>query len=165
MEYMYHVSSFIPTKGSLSPPNHLAKFRKVRADGLHRAAARGDAEVGHGAASPWFEWNMEVFPITIISYMPFKCWSMILHWNYDDGRKSILGIVMNYTIYIIHIIVNMYISWTPKWPLNVVSFKSLSSILKTTDVVEADLISERENRYMGWSLMITYFFSKLFQGG
>lgn len=50
---MYHVSTFIPTKGSFqSKP--LAKFRKVRADGLHRAAARGDAEVGHDAASPAF---------------------------------------------------------------------------------------------------------------
>lgn len=49
---MYHVSTFIPTKGSLSPPNHLAKFRQVRADGLHRAAARGDAEVGHDDARP-----------------------------------------------------------------------------------------------------------------
>lgn len=36
-----------------SNPNH-SLFSQVRADGLHRAAARGDAEVGHGAASPAF---------------------------------------------------------------------------------------------------------------
>lgn len=30
------------------------QISQVRADGLHRAAARGDAEVGHGAASPAF---------------------------------------------------------------------------------------------------------------
>ena len=85
MEYMYHVSTFIPTKGSFqSKP---LAFSKVRADGLHRAAARGDAEVAHDAASlalfqkimVWMKNggisnNSYSYTFQILRHFPLKLW-------------------------------------------------------------------------------------------